>query len=119
MDQMKEHLPAITIVSWLGLALVGCQWIESEGPPSLDRMTSKQVTEFFFEAYLAGDPELAAKVAEPKAIEKLKWDGGAANNPTMMLAGESIVYEGGAIHMIIHQDGHVGARIVDVELIVD
>ncbi len=113
---MKKYFILI-LAGWL--ALFGCSTIEGEGPPLENRLSSDQVTALFFEAYRNGDREAALNVAEPKAVDKLVWDGSANNNPTMALEGEAIVYEGGAIFMVIHQDGHVGARIVDVLLIVD
>lgn len=103
----------------VGCAQLGCEPEEGEGPPLANRLDVDQVAARFFEAYKSGDREAALRVAESKAVDKLQWDGGAANNPTLQLMEEAIVYEGGAIHLVIHRDGHVGARIVDVELIAD
>ncbi len=103
------------------LLITACSPDEGEGPPAADILDFDEVAVLFFEAYKAGDRKAALEVADPVAVDKLSWDASAVDNPTMTLDLESstIVYEGGRINLIIMGDGHVGANVVDVELMAD
>lgn len=108
----------------------GCPFLsgpheETQGEPrAANILTADQVARQFFDAYKRHDRAAAAKVASPKAINKLVWDAKAGRNTTLELQETDkgdwvILYEGGFIELIILGDGHVGSSVVDVKMHAD
>ena len=95
----------------------------NQARPANQVLSQAQVARIFFEAYKNHDRAAAAKVASPEALNKLSWSWDPVPPSNLRLEqtdnGYAIVYDGGAIHLDIFSDGHVGANVADVLLTAD
>jgi hypothetical protein len=115
----------------LSATLPSCETIpglalpEAEGEPrAKTTLTKEQAAQKFFQAYKSHNRLAAAQVATPEAIRKLNWNplAGSASNVQLQENDEGdyvITYDGGAIHLQIFGDGHVGHTVSDVRISVD
>jgi len=110
----------------LGCALFALGACQTTGPGEgrdPGALSADDVARRFYEAYRNHDRVAAAKVADPKALDKLRWDAAAGSPSNLRLEatveGWAIAYDGGATHLEILGDGHVGHRVVDVRQTAD
>ncbi len=95
------------------------------GEPRTQTVLSKeQAAQKFFAAYQSHNRLAAAQVASPEALRKLNWNplAGSASNLQLQENDQGdyvITYDGGAIHLLIYGDGHVGHNVSDVRITVD
>lgn len=114
----------------LALSLTSCETLlppdgadEPGAVSSGSVLTEAQAAQRFFQAYKYHDRYAAAKVASDAALDKLNWDASSGSASNLRLeetdSGYAIAYDGGAIHLQIFSDGHVGANVADVNVTAD
>ena len=86
--------------------------------------TFQEAANVFFDAYKAGDRTRALTVSTKKAVDKLRWNPGTGENPTLSLTCNGpadcfIYYEGGGINLTIKGSAAAGYRVVDVRPVAD
>ncbi|RFC49518.1 MAG: hypothetical protein DVB23_000039 [Verrucomicrobia bacterium] len=119
-----RNLLAILI---LASALSSCETLTLPGaqgePRAKTVLTEEQAARKFFEAYKNHNRLAASQVASAEAVGKLNWNplSGSASNLQLQETGEgyAITYDGGAIHLVILGDGHVGHNVADVRVTAD
>jgi hypothetical protein len=116
-------------VLFLAAALTSCETLPfpqaiGQGEPRAKTvLTEEQAARKFFEAYKHHNRLAASQVASAAAIGKLNWNplAGSASNLQLQETPEgfAITYDGGAIHLVILGDGHVGHNVTDVRVTAD